>query len=98
MAVNVTWKQGLALPHDPDDVADLVMDFSAVVGEDDALDSSDISSTGVSAALLTETEAGVITFRVSGGEVAETAFVTVQAIMTSGRKQSRTVNFNVLER
>jgi len=94
----VTWKQGLTLPHDPDDINDITLDMTAVVGTTDSLSAANVSAVGVTGALLTSTPQGLVTFRVSGGATGADSAVTVQITMTAGRKQSRTVNFNVLER
>lgn len=98
MAVNVTWKPSLVLHHDPDDIADIELDMTAVVGTGDTLDSVDVDASGVTAVLQTFDAAGVIVFRVSGGTAGEAGSVTVQATMGSGRKQSRTITFTVFER
>ena len=94
----VTWRQGLTLPHDPDDITDIEMDMTDVVGTTDTLSSADVTGVGVTGVELSSTSAGVVTFRVSGGTVGVAAAVTVQITMASGRKQSRTTNFEVLER
>ena len=98
MTTSVTWRQGLELPHDPDDITDIEMDMSAIVGDSDTLSSTAITNVGVTGAELSSTAQGVVTFRVSGGTVDQASSVTVQITMTSGRKQSRTTKFNVLER
>ena len=98
MTVSVIWEQGLALPHDPDDIVDFIVDFTAVVGLIDTLTSANVVFTGCTAAIISSTAEGLITLRVSGGTVGTTAFATVQVVMTSGRKQSRTIYFNIRER
>jgi hypothetical protein len=94
----VTWKQGLELPHDPDDINDIEMDLTAVVGDTDTLSEAAVTAVGVTGAKLSSTPQGIVAFRVSGGTAGEDSSVTVQITMTNGRKQSRTTNFNVLER
>ena len=94
----VTWKQGLTLPHDKDDIDDIEMDLTGVVGLIDTLSDAVVTAVGVTGAKLSSTPQGLVTFRVSGGTVGEASSITVQIEMTSGRKQSRTTNFNVLER
>lgn len=98
MTTSVTWRQGLELPHDPDDITDIELDMTAIVGATDTLSSTAITNVGVTGAELSSTSAGVVTFRVSGGTVGATSSVTVQITMASGRKQSRTTKFNVLQR
>jgi len=94
----VTWKQGLTLPHDPDDINDIEMNLTAVVGDTDTLSDAAVTAVGVTAAKLSSTPQGLVTFRVSAGTTGEASSVTVQITMANGRKQSRTTNFNVLER
>lgn len=95
----VTWKQGLTLPHDPDDTADITVDMTAVVGTTgDTLSSADVTAVGVTGVEVSASPAGVVVFRVSGGTAGEDSSVTTKITMASGRVQSRTINFNVLER
>jgi len=97
-STNVTWKQGLTLPHDPDDVGDFILDMTDVVGLADTLSSAAITAIGVTGAILSSTVEGTVNFRVSGGISGDTSYATIQITMASGRVQSRTINFNVLER
>jgi hypothetical protein len=97
---DIYWRQGLTLSHDPDDIGDYSLDMTDVVAQTvgDTVISVSVTGTGVTAAEISHTVAGVVIFRVSGGTPGSQESVTVQITMASGRKQSRTINFNVLER
>lgn len=95
----ITWKEGLTLPHDPNDVEDYKLNLAGW------LDSATISGTPTATA-----EAGIIAtyiegagltyvgFRVSGGTAGNTYGVTIHAEQASGTAIDHTIKFAVRAR
>jgi hypothetical protein len=99
MTTVVRWKQGLTLPHDKDDICDYNMDLTDVVGTTgDTVISVNVTATSVTAVKISHTAGGYVKYRVSGGTAGVQGSVTIQIVLASGRKQSRTVYYDVLER
>lgn len=95
---NITWTDGITLPHDPNDVEDYQLTLTAW------LNGATISGTptvtadaGITATYLVGTGLDYVGFRVSGGTAENTYSVTIHAEDVA-RKCDRTIRFAVRQR
>lgn len=94
----ITWKDGITLPHDPNDVEDYKLNLTGWLNGGTISAATVTPSSGITATYIDGVGLTYVGFRVSGGTAGTTYGVTIRAEQSAGTKIDHTIYFAVRER
>lgn len=94
----ITWREGLTLPHDPNDIEEYTLNLAAWLGTDVITGTPTVvADTGLTATYIEGTGLNYVGFRISGGTIGNTYKVVIHAV-SGTRESDHTILFVVRQR